>query len=150
MPHPFLTPEWIDEVRAIRDEYWDEVSAAAASVAAPAFRANLVVTSVPFADDRRVLAHADTTDGAIEIELGHLPEVDVTVTLSYKLARSLIVDQDPQAAAMAWISGKIRVDGDLTKLLPTTDPAVLVATASESADHPPATEIGARLRAATA
>ena len=145
MPHAFLSEEWIDEVRSIRDDYRD----AASAFPTPSFRANLIITEVPFGD-KKVLAHTDTRDGSLEIELGHLPDPDVTVTLGYRLAKVLVVDQNPEAIAKAWILGKIRVDGDLTKLLPSVDPGELVLAAAEAAKDPTAAEIGARIRAATA
>jgi putative sterol carrier protein len=65
------------------------------------------------------------------LELGHLENPDVTVTLPYDTARSLLVDQDQQAAMQAFMSGKIKVEGDMMKLmaLQTTaiDPVALEA-----------------------
>lgn len=145
MPHPFLSDEWIDEIRAIRDEYRDH----APPVELPAFRANLVVTDVPFGAGK-VRAFADSTSGTVEIELGHVPDPDVRVTLGYELARALIVEQRPDVVARAWIMGKIRVDGDLTKLLPAGDPMAAVDAATEAAADPVAAEIGHRIKAATA
>jgi len=145
MAYVFLTPEWIDGVRAIRDDYADLDP----PEGTPSFRANLVVTDVPFGGGQ-VLAHADTSSGVTEIELGHVDEAHLRVTLSYDLARTMVVDQKPEAVAMAWIMGKIRVDGDLTKLLPTTDPSELVAAAREAASDPTTSEIGHRIRALTA
>jgi hypothetical protein len=145
MPHAFLSPDWIAEVRAIREEYRDVTP----PVPVPTVRANLVVTDVPF-DESHVNAHTDTSTGTIEIELGHVPEADLTVTLSYDLARKLLLDQRPEEIAKAWLLGKIKVAGDLTKLLPTGDPAALVGAATEAARDPLAAEIGARIKAATA
>ena len=145
MAHRFLSPEWVDEVRSIRDEYRDVEP----PFTPPAFRANLIVTDVPFGDDR-VLAHTDTSSGTLEIELGHIAEPDLVVTLSYDLARTVVVDQQPEAVAKAWLFGKIKVDGDLTKLLPTMDPTALVSAATEAASDPTTAEIGQRIKAATA
>jgi len=85
-----------------------------------------------------------------ETELGHVADPDLTVTLGYDLARTLIVDQKPEVAAKAWMAGRIRTDGDLSKLLPTGDPMALVDAATEAPADPIATEIRARIRAATA
>jgi hypothetical protein len=145
MPFAFLSEEWIAEVRSIRDEYRDVAS----PPPTPSFRANLIVSEVPFGDGK-VLAHTDTTDGGLEIELGHLPDADLTVTLDYEMARVLVIDQAPEVIARAWMMGKIRVDGDLTKLLPSGDPSELVLAATEAAKDPAALELGARIRAATA
>jgi hypothetical protein len=145
MPHPFLSEAWIDEVRSIRDEYRDAVP----PVPVPVVRANLVVTDVPFGD-RTLQAHTDTSAGTIEIELGHVADADLTVTLSYDLARVLVIEQRPDEMARAWLLGKIKVSGDLTKLIPTGDPAALVAAAKDAAADPVARAIGDRIKAATA
>lgn len=146
MAHQFLSSAWLDEVRSIRDEYAD----LAAGLPTPPVRANLVVTDVPFGE-RTLHAHAATADGELDIELGHLPDADITVTLGYRLARSIVVDQKPEEVAKAWLMGKIKVSGDLTKLLPTMDPSELVAAANEArSSNGRAAEVGARIRAATA
>lgn len=139
MRHRFLSPDWIDAVRAIRDEFQPLVDdalasgtlpdglvaegsaaeAAAQTVLAgdiPALDVNLNVTAMPDgADD--VAAHATTADGSVELELGHLSDADLVVTVEHDVLRAMVVDQDPQAAMMAFMSGKIAVDGDLTVLL---------------------------------
>ena len=93
---------------------------------------NQVVTEVPFGDGT-LQAHTDTTSGELVLELGHIENPDVTVTLPYDTAKSLLVDQDQQAAMQAFMSGKIKVEGDMMKLmaLQTTqvDPVALEAAA---------------------
>jgi hypothetical protein len=123
--HPFLSEEWIEAARAIRTELEGK-----ATVKPPPFRMNQVVTEVPFGDGE-LKAHTDTTSGELVLELGHLENPDVTVTLPYDTAKSLLVDQDQQAAMQAFMSGKIKVEGDMMKLmaLQTTqvDPVALEA-----------------------
>jgi hypothetical protein len=125
--HPFLSDEWIEAARAIRAELEGK-----ASVKPPPFRMNQVVTEVPFGDGT-LNAHTDTTSGELVLELGHIENPDVTVTLPYDTAKSLLVDQDQQAAMQAFMSGKIKVEGDMMKLmaLQTTqvDPVALEAAA---------------------
>ena len=122
---PFLSEEWIEAARAIRAELEGK-----ATVKPPPFRMNQVVTEVPFGDGE-LKAHTDTTSGELVLELGHLENPDVTVTLPYDTAKSLLVDQDQQAAMQAFMSGKIKVEGDMMKLmaLQTTqvDPVALEA-----------------------
>ena len=55
MPYPFLSDEWIDEARKIRDE-----SPGRAPPVPVPMRMNLVVTEVPFGDGE-LDAHLDTT-----------------------------------------------------------------------------------------
>lgn len=124
---PFLTPEWIEAARAIRTEL-----TAKATVKPPPLRMNQIVTDVPFGDGT-VHAHADTTSGELVLELGHLEDADLTVTLPYDTARSLLVEQDQQAAMQAFMSGRIKVEGDLMKLMALqtaqVDPVALEAAA---------------------
>ena len=42
---------------------------------------------------------------------------DLTVTLDYETAKAIIVDQNPQAGMQAFMAGKIKVQGDMTKLM---------------------------------
>lgn len=125
--HPFLSEEWIAAARAIRAELEGK-----ATTKPPPFRMNQVVTGVPFGDGE-VKAHTDTTSGELVLELGHLSNPDVTVTLPYETARAILVDQDQQAAMQAFMSGQIKVEGDMMKLmaLQTTqvDPIALEAAA---------------------
>ena len=65
MAYKFLTPEWIDAVKALRDE-----SGGGGSVP-HTVRMNQIVTDVPFGDGT-VEAHMDTSSGQLEMDLGHL------------------------------------------------------------------------------
>jgi putative sterol carrier protein len=76
---------------------------------------NLVVTDTPFTSD--VEGHVDTTQGEVVIEDGHLEGPDLTVTVDYATARAIFIDQDAAAAMQAFMGGRIKVDGDLTKML---------------------------------
>jgi len=110
MPHTFLSPEWMDAARQLRD------SLPKPSTAPPvAVRMNLVVTETPFAED--VHGHIDTSEGEVVIEAGHLNDPDLTVTVDWATARSVFIDQDPAAAMQAFMSGRIAVDGDITRML---------------------------------
>lgn len=108
--YAFLSEEWIIEARKIRAEHGSgpEIPAAV--------RMNQVITEVPFAEDD-VTAHLDTSSGYLAMELGHLDDADVTVTLEYETAKAIFVDGTPQAAMQAFMAGRIRVDGDMAKLL---------------------------------
>ena len=99
-------------------------------------RVNLVITDAPFSD-RPIDAHVDTSAGGVAISTGHLPAPDVTVSMGYSTARSLFVAGDVQAVMQAFLGGRIRVDGDLSKLL---DPrsGIWPATPTVGAPAPPA------------
>lgn len=111
MPHPFLSDQWIAEAHAIRAEYRDTTQSITTSV-----RMNLVVTEMPFGDGDLV-AHLDTTSGHFELDKGHVESADLDVTVDYPTARAILVDGNPQAAMQAFMAGKIRVQGDMTKLM---------------------------------
>lgn len=108
---PFLSEAWIEAVRALRERY----SGPLATTPAP-LKMNQRITDVPFGQGE-LRAHLDTTSGEIELELGFVDDADLQVTLDYETARAIFVDLDAQAAMAAFLSGRIRVDGDLTKLM---------------------------------
>jgi putative sterol carrier protein len=110
--YAFLSSEWIEATRTLREEYRSR----ATPPSAPPIRMNLVVNDVPF-DDKVLHAHLDTTNGEPEIELGHLPNPELTVTVDYATAKSVLVDGNMGAAMEAMQLGRIRVDGDMMKLM---------------------------------
>jgi hypothetical protein len=130
--HPFLSPEWIDEARRIHDEYRGKTAPVPAEV-----RVNLVVTDVPFGSGS-LDAHVDTTSGELEIDTGHLDATDLTLTLDYQTARAILVEQNPQVAMSAFMGGRIKVQGDMTKLI--------VLQGQMGAADPVALEVAGRIR----
>jgi putative sterol carrier protein len=106
----FLSPDWMNAARTLRETLPRPDTAPPVAV-----RMNLVVTDTPF--DADVQGHVDTTDGEVVIEDGHLDGPDLTVTVDYETARAIFIDQDAAAAMQAFMGGRIKVDGDLTKML---------------------------------
>ena len=49
--------------------------------------------------------------------MGHLENPDLTVTLDYVTAKAILVDGNPQAGMQAFMAGKIKVQGDMTKMM---------------------------------
>ena len=109
--YAFLSPEWIEAARELRAEHLAEAEAPGQTM-----RMNLTVESVPHGDGV-VEAHVDTTGGIVEIDLGHLDAADVKVSLDYATARAVLIDNDAEAAMGAFMAGRVRVEGDMTKLL---------------------------------
>lgn len=107
----FLSPEWVEAARTIRDEH-------AADLGAPslAVRMNVIVTETPFAEEV-LRAHVDTSGGELVLEMGHLDDVTLTVTVDYATAKRIFVDQDQAAAMEGFMTGRILVDGDITQVL---------------------------------
>ncbi len=114
--YPFLSDEWIVEARKIRSEMSDAEAAAAAATPAATVRMNQVITDVPFGSGR-LDAHLDTSSGILEMETGHLENPDVTVTLDYETAKAIFVDGTLDAGMQAFMAGKVRVQGDMAKLI---------------------------------
>ncbi|MET0158854.1 MAG: SCP2 sterol-binding domain-containing protein [Acidimicrobiales bacterium] len=125
--YAFLTDEWMEAAKAVRDEYADQVSPPAHAI-----RMNQVVTDVPFGEGT-INAYIDTSSGAFVFDFGELDEPDAVMMTDYDTARALIVDRDPAIAMQSFMAGKIRVQGDMMKLmamqtaLPTNDASAQVA-----------------------
>jgi hypothetical protein len=109
--YAFLSDKWLSEARKIRDEY-----GAGGAPVPQGMKMNLVITEVPFGKGS-IDAHMDSTDGLIEVELGHLQPADLQVRLDYLTAKAILVERDPQTGILAFMNGKIEVEGDMGKLM---------------------------------
>ena len=107
--HPFLSDEWLAEVRRIVDEGALDVPAGTS------LRMNLLVTDTPFGADR--LLHIVMADGHADWDHGHVEHADLTITTDYVTARELFLGADIQAALAALTEGRLKLQGDLTKLM---------------------------------
>ncbi|HNE37142.1 MAG TPA: SCP2 sterol-binding domain-containing protein, partial [Microthrixaceae bacterium] len=114
--YQFLTPEWIEEAKKIREQFDSDATATPHVV-----RMNQVITEVPFGDGT-VEAHMDTTSGEVKMDLGHLESPDLTVTIDYVTAKAIIVEGNPQAGMQAFMAGRVKVQGDMTKLMAMQQP----------------------------
>ena len=131
--YQFLSTEWLDEARSIRAEFDGKGAAISHSI-----RMNLVIADVPFGEGT-VDAHVDTSSGELVLDTGHTDPVDLKVSLDYEVAKAILVEGNPQAGIQAFMSGKIKVEGDIAKLM---------ALQSMTPD-PVAAEIAARILAMT-
>jgi hypothetical protein len=126
--YPFLRDDWTQAAREIREEYRGRIPSTT-----PLLRMNMRISDVPFGEGDLV-AYMDTTSGELDLDLGSLDKPDLTVGVDYATAKAIFVDQNPQAGMQAFFAGKIKVDGDLSKLMAlqaiNPDPA-----ASELADR---------------
>ena len=111
MSHQFLSESWIEAARDIRHRYSGDVPVIDVVV-----RINVITTKVPFGDGS-ISAYIDTSNGTLEMELGSIEESDLTVTTDYETARKLFVEQDPTASMQAFMAGRIKVEGDITRLM---------------------------------
>jgi hypothetical protein len=131
--YQFLSDEWLAEARAIRAEFNGKGASIEHSI-----RMNLVIGMVPFGEGT-VEAHVDTSSGELVLDTGHIDPVDLKVSLDYDVAKAILVEGNPQAGIQAFMSGKIKVEGDIAKLM-----ALQTAT-----PDPQAAEIAARILAIT-
>jgi putative sterol carrier protein len=131
--YPFLSDDWIAEARKIRHEYKGK-----GAQTPHVIKMNQVITEVPFGEGT-ITSHMDTSSGEMELETGHIEGADLKVTLDYATAKAILVDGNPQAGMQAFMAGKIKVDGDMTKLM------ALQATPSD----PTAVEMAKRIQEIT-
>ena len=111
MAHPFLSDEWMVAARAVYDAHADDAADFPHKI-----RINLVATDVPFGEGR-VRAFIDSTEGQLRMDLGELDKPDTTITTDYETARQAFVLQDQQAVMQAFMAGKVKIQGDMTKLM---------------------------------
>src|ERR671930_1402519 len=97
MAYPFLSDAWFDAVEALRDE----APAAPEEIADIAL--NMVVTGGPDGDRMLHFAQGRFDRGLVE-------GAPTTVTVPHRVARSMLVDLDPNAAITAFMNGEIRID----------------------------------------
>ena len=105
MPYTFLSDEWLAEVKKLADE------AGSAGGAMPAgVQLNMVVTGGPEGD-----RELHVNDGVFAS--GLLDGAPTKLTVPYTVARQMFIEGNQQAAMQAFMSGQIKVEGDMTKLM---------------------------------
>jgi putative sterol carrier protein len=107
--YPFLSDEWLAAVRRIVDAQNVEVPTGTN------LTMNLLVTDTPFAEDRRL--NIAMQRGSADWSPGHADNADLTLTTDYVTAREVLMSGDAQAALQAFMEGKVKIQGDLTKLM---------------------------------
>jgi putative sterol carrier protein len=131
--YPFLSDDWMVAARKIQEEYAGKGSPTPHQV-----RMNLVITEAPGRDEP-VEAHMDSTSGELKLEQGHLDNPDLVVTTDAATAKAIFVEGNPQAGMQAFMAGKVKVQGDMTKLM----------AMQTAAPDPVAVEVQQRLAAMT-
>lgn len=114
MAYPFLSTEWMVAAKGIRERYAAESSKVTTSI-----RMNQIITDVPETVDPsgEVRTYMDTSSGDVVMEVGELDNPDLTITTDYDTARNLFVEQDQAAGMQAFMSGRIKVQGEMIKLM---------------------------------
>ncbi|MCU1427573.1 MAG: sterol transfer family protein [Actinomycetia bacterium] len=108
--HAFLSDEWFAEVERLVSEHGNDAAPAHANVLV-----NLTITETPFGDERQL--HMGAKEGQGAFAKGHADGADVTLTTDYGTAKEVFVSGNPQAGMQAFMSGKVKVQGDMTKLM---------------------------------
>ncbi len=111
MTYAFLSDEWLAAAKAVREQYADQATKVTTIV-----RMNQIITDVPFGDGT-LNVFLDTSSGDVVMDLGVLDAPDLTVTTDYETARQVFVEQNQSAGMQAFIAGKIKVQGDMMKMM---------------------------------
>jgi hypothetical protein len=105
MAHPFLSEEWFTAAKQIREEAGDIGPSGGNDI-----KLNVVVTGGPAGDTEIHLAN-----GAFD--RGHVDDAPTKATVPYDVARQLFVDGNQQAAMQAFMSGQLKIEGDMSKIM---------------------------------
>ena len=101
MAHEFLSDSWFDAVNALD------------APPPPAAMEGVVINMVVTREGGDIEAHM----GGGSIQKGLVDGAATTITTPYDVAKALFVKRDQQAAMQAFMSGQIKVTGDMTKLM---------------------------------
>lgn len=107
--HAFLSDDWFAVVEKLVEEHGADAPAHANVVV------NLVITDTPFGAERQM--HMGARDGRGHWGIGHADDADVTLTTDYGTAKEVFVSGNPQAGMQAFMAGKVKVQGDMAKLM---------------------------------
>ena len=104
MAHDFLSDEWLDAIEALADEAPEPPAATKDLVL------NLVVPDTPFGERQAHMAGG-------RFERGLHDAAPTKLTVPYAVAKAVFIAGDQSAAMQAFMSGQIKVEGDMTKLM---------------------------------
>ncbi|MFP5327706.1 MAG: SCP2 sterol-binding domain-containing protein, partial [Acidimicrobiia bacterium] len=104
MAYNFLSDDWFDAVQGLRDE------APEPPAAMKDLTLNVVVKGGPDGDREVHLSGG-------QFERGFAGGAPTKLTVPYDVAKSLFVEGNPQVAMQAFMSGQIKVEGDMSKLM---------------------------------
>jgi putative sterol carrier protein len=107
--YQFLADDWLTEVEKLVEKHGADAPPQTNVMV------NLVITETPFGDERQI--HMGARDGKGEWGKGHTADADVTLTTDYATAKQVFAANDPNAGMQAFMQGKVRVQGDMAKLM---------------------------------
>ncbi|HSJ91178.1 MAG TPA: SCP2 sterol-binding domain-containing protein [Ilumatobacter sp.] len=109
--YDFLSDEWMAAAREIRERYEGDLPDVVIDV-----RINQIITEVPFGEGV-INAYIDTSNGSLDLELGELAEPDAVLMIDYATAKAMIVERDPAVVMQSFMEGRIKVQGDMMKIM---------------------------------
>jgi putative sterol carrier protein len=121
--YDFLSDEWMTAAREIREKYHGDIPEVTIEV-----RINQIITDVPFGDGT-ISAYIDTSSGSLDLELGELEDPDAVLMVDYATAKAMIVERDPAVVMQSFLEGRIKVQGDMMKIM-----AMQATAASQDAE----------------
>jgi hypothetical protein len=107
--HQFLSDDWFTAVTGLVETHGAEGLESVDLVL------NVVVTDTPFGGERQLFMA--TRSGHGEISTGHAEDADVTITSDYDTAKEVFASGHPESAVELFMAGRLRIQGDLAKLL---------------------------------
>ena len=107
--YPFLSDAWFDAADQLIKNHNPEAPPNTNLVM------NLEVSDA--AAGNTVQFHMGTKDGQTLFGKGHLDGADLTMATDMDTARAVFVSGDQAAGMQAFMAGKVRVQGDMTKLM---------------------------------
>jgi SCP-2 sterol transfer family len=105
--HEFLSDGWFDAASRLISEH--------AAEAPPG--QNLVMNLEVTDGDQTTEFHMGAKDGATLFGRGHTDGADLTLSTDIATAREVFVANNPAAGMQAFMAGKVRIQGDMTKLM---------------------------------
>jgi putative sterol carrier protein len=105
--HEFLSDGWFDAAAAVIAEHAND------GPPAPNLVMNLEVED----GDKKTEFHMGSKDGNTMFGKGHTDGADLTLSTDIDTARAVFVDNNPAAGMQAFMSGKVRIQGDMTKMM---------------------------------
>jgi hypothetical protein len=103
MPYEFLSDKWLEEVQKLAAD-------SGQGMMPDSVELNMVVTGGPEGDKELHVANGSFSTGLLD-------SAPTKLTVPYQVAKDMFVKGDQAAAMQAFMSGQIKVEGDMTKLM---------------------------------
>jgi putative sterol carrier protein len=107
-----------DKYAFLSDEWFDAASKLVAEHGTGGPPAPNLVMNLEVADgDKTTEFHLGARDGTTLFGKGHTDGADLTLSTDIDTAREVFVANNPAAGMQAFMAGKVRIQGDMTKLM---------------------------------